>query len=274
MITERPILLFLTDLSNESEEEDIIISNYLRDYFKIILCHPDDCQDIEEKVGGIIIRNTWNDSKYGKPGSGYYERFRKKGLKVHDYLYTYPGEDKDYLIDLYKKGYPVIPSVDTVKSLSQVPETDVYFIKPKDGFSAIGARKITKEELIELNPEYYLIQPFVDFEYEISFYYIDKKLQHVLYAPNKEDRWALIPFTPSEHDLSFAQQFIEWNPQKYGIERIDACRLKDGSLLLVEITDQGGVYLSMPLLSDSLRENFLKNLVISIERNVFGKVIV
>ena len=266
----RKTLLFLTDLSNGSEQEDIIISNYLRDHFEVIICHPNDCESIEDQVGGIIIRNTWNDSKYGEEGSGDYGRFFLKGLKTHDYLYISSGESKDYLIELYQKGYPVIPSIDTVEKIDHLPATGDYFIKPKDGYSGIGARKVSRKELIELNPERYLIQPFIDFEYEVSFYYLDKKFQHALYAPSKKERWSLTEYTPSQSDIEFAGKFVNWNPQKYGIERIDTCRLKDGSLFLVEITDQGGVYLSMPLLPDHVKENFLKSLVASIQKNIFG----
>lgn len=271
-MTKKDTLLFLTDLSNGSEEEDLIISNHLHNFYDLIICHPDDCQTIEDQVGGIILRNTWNDKKYGQPSSGYYGRFMAKGLKTHDYLYGYPGEGKDYLLDLYKMKYPVIPCIDDISNLKNIPDSDFYFIKPKDGFSAIGTRKISKQDLLNLEPHHYLIEPFEDFEYEVSFYYINKKFQHALYAPNKDYRWDLIEYTPTFEDLAFAEKFIKWNPQKYGIERIDACRLKDGSLLLVEITDQGGVYLSMPLLPDQLRNNFLNNLVASINQNIFGRI--
>jgi len=273
MNDHRHTLLFLTDLSNGSEEEDIIISNYLRKYFQIIICHPDDCASLEDTVGGIIIRNTWNDSKYGQEDSGYYERFLKKGLKVHDYLYIYPGESKHYLVDLYKAGYPVIPTIEHVRDLEELGSPESYFIKPEDGYSGIGDTVVSKEELLAINPTHYVIQPFIDFEYEISFYYLDKKLQYTLYAPNKKERWDLVEFHPSESDITFAERFVTWNPQKYGIERIDACRLKDGSLLLAKITDQGGTYLSLPLLPAHTKEQFLKNLVASINKNVFTKTI-
>jgi len=148
--------------------------------------------------------------------------------------------------------------------LANLPETERYLIKPKDGFDAINVRKLTKSELIALNPQHYLIQPFVDFDYELSFYYLDKRLEYSLYAPNKGRRWDLVEFSPSASDREFAEKFVRWNPQKRGIERIDACRLKNGELLLVEISDQGGVYLSLPELRSNIREEFLANLVRSI----------
>jgi hypothetical protein len=267
MQTSRLTLLFLTDLSNEAEEEDIIISNYLRKNFEVIICHPNDCESIEDSADAIIIRNTWNDALYGQSGSGYYERFRTKKLPVHDYLYTYPGEPKDYLIHLFSKGFPVIPSIDTAADIEKLPKTDSYFIKPKNGYSAIGARKLSRDELLAENPAGNIIQPYIDFEYELSFYYLDKELQHALYAPDPSDRWNLVEYHPSEADIAFADMFVAWNPQKYGIERIDACRLKDGRLLLMEITDQGGTYLSIPKLPENLKLAFLENLSASIRQN-------
>ena len=267
----RPVLLFLSDFSNGNEDEDIIISNYLHQYFQVILCHPTDCEGVEDMVDEIIIRNTWNEKDYGKPSLGYKNRFRFKGLNVHDDLYKRPGEDKDYLLDLYRSGYPVIPTIDTIADLKQLPEAKEYFIKPKDGFDAIGARKIKKANLIKLNPAQYLIQPFVDFEYEISFYYLEKKLQYTMYAPDRIKRWDLVDYNPSKSDLKFAGQFIKWNLQKHGIERIDACRLKTGQLLLMEITDQGGAYLSLPLLKEVVKARFLINLEKSLLHRITQK---
>ena len=73
-------------------------------------------------------------------------------------------------------------------------------------------------------------------------------------------------FKPSRQDIKFAKKFIDWNKQKRGIERIDACRLKNGELLLVEITDQGGAYLSILKLSQKLQQKFLMNLVKSLQK--------
>jgi hypothetical protein len=273
----KPSLLFLTDLANGSEDEDIEISDFLKRDFEIQLCHPRDCEPFEDVVDAIIIRNIWNEANYGQP-EPWYKRWRSKpNLPIHDDLYirsgdfsTGAGESKDYLMDLTRERFPVIPSVDDIRDIKQLPDTDTYFIKPKDGFDAINARKLSRAELVALNPKHYLIQPFIDFEYEISFYYLDKQLQYTLYAPDKMKRWDLIPFTPSEKDIQFAETFIRWNKQRHGIERIDACRLKNGELLLIEISDQGGVYLSVPDLPQDIKTPFLEKLSRSI-RKVVGK---
>ncbi|CAN5744748.1 hypothetical protein BH11PAT2_BH11PAT2_00980 [soil metagenome] len=256
----KPSLLVVTDLANEAEMEDILVSDFLRRDFSVILSHPADCESFEDSVDRILVRNYWNNERYGEP-EPWYARWRAKPqLPIHDDLYVKEGYGKDYLLELYASNFPVIPSVDSVEQLDVLSVSGNYFIKPKDGYSAINARKISRTELLDLRPQNYLIQPFIDFEYEISFYYLDKKLQYTLYAPNKAERWELVETKPTPEDVAFADRFVRWNKQTYGIERIDACRLRDGSLQLVEITDQGGVYLSIPLLSEKNRETFLSNL--------------
>jgi len=264
-------LLLVSDLGNGSADEDVLTAAFLQNDFRVFLSHPADCEQLEDQVDRIIIRNIWNATRYGMAEPWYHRWRSKPQLPVHDDLYvrdgdlsTGAGESKDYLIELCELGYPVIPSIDSILNLANLPETERYLIKPKDGFDAINVRKLTKSELIALNPQHYLIQPFVDFDYELSFYYLDKRLEYSLYAPNKGRRWDLVEFSPSASDREFAEKFVRWNPQKRGIERIDACRLKNGELLLVEISDQGGVYLSLPELPSNIREEFLANLVRSI----------
>jgi hypothetical protein len=262
----RPSLLLVTDLTNGAEAEDILIADFLRRDFQVLVCHPADSETLEESVDIILVRNYWNDARYGE-SEPWYDRWRSKpSLPIHDDLYVRSGSGKDYLLELYDQDFPVIPSVDDVSNLDALPDTDTYFIKPKDGFSSINTQKLSRKELLMLNPQGYLIQPFVDFEYEISFYYLDKKLQYTLYAPDKDERWDLEACTPSESDILFAERFIRWNKQGRGIERIDACRLRDGSLQLVEITDQGGAYLSISRLPEDIRNVFLENLSESLQR--------
>ncbi|HEY0010530.1 MAG TPA: hypothetical protein VGB97_01285 [Candidatus Paceibacterota bacterium] len=261
-------LLVVTDLTNGAEAEDILISDFLRRNFTVVLCHPADCEPFEDSVDRILIRNYWNSARYGE-SEPWYDRWRTKPqLPIHDDLYMKQGYGKDYLLELYASGFPVIPSIDSIESLDALPSSEAYFIKPKDGYSAINAREVSRMELLELKPQHYLIQSFVDFEYEISFYYLDKKLQYTLYAPDKAERWGLAELEPSADDIAFAERFVQWNKQTYGIERIDACRLRDGSLQLVEITDQGGAYLSVPLLSEKTRHTFLSNLSSSLSSGV------
>lgn len=124
----------------------------------------------------------------------------------------------------------------------------------------LGMEILTYELLINSNPQGKLIQPLIDFEYEVSFYYINDQFQYALYAPDKNKRWELVDYKSTESDLEFAEKFIEWNNIERGITRVDACRLKDNTLLLVELEDLNP-FLSIELLPKEKRNEFVDNLV-------------
>lgn len=167
---------------------------------------------------------------------------------------------KQYLIDLTVEKYPVIPTIETINDLTQIDSQDKYIVKIKNGADSIGMEILSKDELLSQKPVGKLIQPLIDFKYEVSFYYLNEVFQFALYAPDKSKRWKLSEYEPTPKDLDFASKFIKWNNIKTGITRVDACRCEDGSLLLVELEDLNP-YLSLELLSDDKRNSFISNLV-------------
>ncbi|MGW8426485.1 hypothetical protein ACWGJQ_13440 [Peribacillus simplex] len=87
---------------------------------------------------------------------------------------------KEYLIELTNAQFPVIPTIDTLDSVDKLPKVETYIVKPKDGADSIDLKFVTKDELIDkVDPESKntLVQPFINFEYEVSFYFIDKEFQ-------------------------------------------------------------------------------------------------
>ena len=177
---------------------------------------------------------------------------------------------KEYLLDLTKEKYPVIPTIDRVEDIDLLPDTDKYVIKPKDGSDSIGLEFLEKEELLNRNiiDGTMLIQPAIDFKYEVSFYFINDKLEYALYAPNKEQRWKLEKYDYNSEDMDFAQKFIRWNGIKNGIQRVDACRTQDGRLLLVELEDLNP-YLSILELDEETRERFIRDLIDVINNMIY-----
>ncbi len=81
-----------------------------------------------------------------------------------------------------------------------------------------------------------------------------------MYAPDKNKRWELHEYDCSMNDIEFAEKFIEWNDIEHGIQRVDACRTKDGRLLLVELEDLNP-YLSLLELDENTRETFINDLI-------------
>lgn len=64
----------------------------------------------------------------------------------------------------------------------------------------------------------------------------------------------------TDDDIAFAESFIHSNDISNGIQRVDACRTRDGRLLLIELEDLNP-YLSLLELDEKTRETFVANMV-------------
>ena len=267
-------ILFVTDLYYEAKgrlyyDEDLFLTSKLRENFKLVICNPKDMNDFINDYDLIIFRNAGPVSNFQNE----YRLFKEK-IKLHN-LKTYNSfngkadmNGKNYLIELMDKNYPVIKTIDNLNYIYKLPHVNKYVIKPKDGADSIGMEFLSKEELyknINSDDNNTLIQPLINFKYEVSFYFIDKEFQYALYAPDKNKRWELKVYTPTKEDLEFAQKFIEWNNLEHGIQRVDACRTEENELLLVELEDLNP-YLSLLEISDELRNKFVDSLKNSLRK--------
>lgn len=267
-------ILFVTDLYYNANgrryyEEDLFITSKLRDEFKLVICNPKDMDSFNDEFDLTIFRNAGPVANFPDE----YNKFRNK-IKANN-LKTYNSFDgkgdmngKDYLLELTNLNYPVIKTIDRIDNFDKLPNIDKYVIKPKDGADSIGMEIISKDEVykkVSKEDRNTLIQPAINFEYEVSFYFIDKDFQYALYAPDKSKRWELKEYKATKEDLEFANKFIEWNNIDHGIQRIDACRDENGELLLVELEDLNP-YLSVLELSSDVQDKFIKSLVKSVNR--------
>lgn len=259
-------ILYLTDLYYKAKgrnyyEEDLYITSRLKDHFTLLLGHPQQALSTMHCADLVVFRNTGPVMWY----KDYFNRFTKavkeKGLTTFN---SFDGKadmkGKDYLLQLTREGYPVIPTIERMEDIEQLGATEQYMMKLKDGADSIGMRVLNKEELLQVKPSDQLIQPFLHFEYEVSFYYLNNQFQYALYAPDKQKRWDLKEYKATAEDLQFAEKFIRWNNMACGIVRVDACRLADGSLLLVELEDLNP-FLSIDVLNEERREQFTSNFI-------------
>lgn len=260
-------ILYLTDLYYEAKgrkyyEEDLFITSVLKDHFNILIGHPHQAISQLNCADVVVFRNT---------GAvlGYEDYFRKFLKAVEDNgIITFNSFDgkadirgKQYLLDLMDLGYPVIPTVDKTSEIGKLGDPEKYIVKIKNGADSIGMEILTKAELLEAQADGKLIQPLIDFEYEVSFYYLNNEYQYALYAPDPNKRWELKEYNPTREDLYFAEKFITWNDMERGIVRVDACRQKDEeNLLLVELEDLNP-FLSLDLLPEAKQHQFLKNFI-------------
>jgi hypothetical protein len=275
MPSARPRVLYVSDLAYPAKgrrycDEDIFLTSRLREEFDLAVCHPLDATALMTGFDAVVVRNSGPVLHY----QAEYDAFRKQavleGVRVYNQL-SGKGDmaGKGYLLDLTAAGFPVIPTIDRAEDLDRLPDVDTYVVKPKLGADSIGLEFVPRDRLPELSYGDILVQPRIDFRYEVSFYFVDRTFQYALYAPRPDERWALEPYEPTGPDREFAQRFVDWNDIAYGIQRVDACRAPDGELLLVELEDLNP-YLSLDVLSPGARDAFVSRMKTSL-RELIGQ---
>ncbi|MFE7466455.1 hypothetical protein ACFU6R_20440 [Streptomyces sp. NPDC057499] len=265
----RPSVLYVTDLAYPARgrrycDEDIQLTARLREDFDIALCHPRDAAALLDGFDAVVIRNSGPVLHHQDAYEAFRARARELGTRVYNPLHG-RGDmaGKQYLVDLSRAGHPVIPTVDRAADLGSLPEAPGYVIKPKLGADSEGLRFVPEAVLPEGEDGTLLVQPRIDFRYEVSFYFVDHDFQYALYAPDPERRWVLEPYAADAADLAFARGFVEWNSLDHGIQRVDACRTAGGELLLVELEDLNP-YLSLDRVDASVREAFAARMTASL----------
>ncbi|WP_030863709.1 hypothetical protein [Streptomyces sp. NRRL S-37] len=271
MPSARPRVLYVTDLAYPARgrrygDEDVFLTSRLREHLDLALCHPRDAVALMDGFDAVVVRNSGPVLAYRDAYDTFRERATATGTPVYNPL-TGRGDmaGKRYLLDLTAAGRPVIPTVDRPEDLHRLPAAERYVVKPRLGADSMGLRVVPAGEVRDHVDGDVLVQPHIDFAYEVSFYFVDHDFQYALRAPRPERRWELEPYEPTRDDLDFAQGFIDWNTLDHGIQRVDACRAPDGGLLLVELEDLNP-YLSLDALDDTGREAFVSAVTASLRR--------
>ena len=201
-------LLLLTDFSYQAKgreyyREDVYLSTLLRKFFHVVIGHIKDCVKIYPTVDAVLIRNTGPQITHAQELKALQGLLTFNDLKGKGDI-----QGKRHLLELYENGYPVIPSF----SLHQALQTEYkqYLLKPLDGADSTGVKIVSKHELSSA-VQNVVIQPVMDFAYEVSFYFIGNQFHYALYAPDPRKRWELQPYPATLDDIAFARKFIGWN---------------------------------------------------------------
>ncbi|MET9352007.1 hypothetical protein ABZY14_03165 [Streptomyces sp. NPDC006617] len=273
----RSRILYVTDLAYEARgrrycDEDIYLTSRLREEFDLALCHPRDAAALLDAFDAVVVRNSGPVQGYEAAHAAFRERAAERGTRVYNQLTGRADMvGKQYLLDLTAAGYPVIPTVDRAEDLHRLPVADEYVVKPRLGADSAGLGIVPAGRVAEAldGAGDLLVQPRVDFAYEVSFYFVDHDYQYALHAPHPDRRWQLEPYDATVADLDFARRFIEWNAVDHGIQRVDACRAPGGELLLVELEDLNP-YLSLDALDEPARDAFVTALRTALRRLLAG----
>jgi hypothetical protein len=268
----QPRLLYVSDLAYPARgrrycDEDIFVTSRLRADFDVAVCNPRDAAALMDLFDLVVVRNSGPVACYPHA----YAEFRRRALALGTRVYNQlTGKadmlGKQYLLDLSAAGFPVIPTAGRPDDLDLLPNTDEYVVKPRLGADSAGLRILPRHRVRDAAAGGdVLVQPRVDFSYEVSFYFVDEVFRYALYAPRPERRWALSAYEPTDADLEFARRFVDWNDMAHGIQRVDACRTPGGALLLVELEDLNP-YLSLDVLAPTMRENMVAGITTSLHR--------
>ncbi|SFR10764.1 hypothetical protein SAMN04488564_103466 [Lentzea waywayandensis] len=268
----RPSVLYVSNLAYPARgrrycDEDIYLTSHLRQHFDLAVCHPEDAAALMANFDTVVVRNSGPVIDYLPAYDHFRAQAKATGQRVYNPL-TGKADmaGKQYLVDLTERGYPVIPTIDRPDALDRLPQADIYVVKPKTGADSHGLEFVGREEVLGKTGDL-LIQPKIDFRYEVSFYFVDHDFQYALHAPDPARRWELTGYAPTPEDLEFAQKFIDWNGLGHGVQRVDACRTKNGDLLLVELEDLNP-YLSLNRTTDETRAGFTSAFTASIRRSL------
>lgn len=264
-------LLYVTDLTYPAQgrrygDEDVYLTSRLRERASLAIAHPLDAPVLLDRFDLVVVRNSGPVIHYPEAYAAFRARAEATGTPVYNPL-TGRGDmrGKQYLVDLTAEEQPVVPTADSHAGTRLLPPAATYVVKPKHGADSVGLRRVPEAGLAALPLDGdTLVQPAVDLVHEVSFVFVDHELQYALYAPDRDRRWEMLPFEPGAEDVAFAQRFVDWNTLEHGIQRVDACRTQDGSLLLMELEDLNP-YLSLDVLDEVRREAFVEAVWSSIE---------
>ncbi|QHF22831.1 hypothetical protein GTU73_01640 [Rathayibacter sp. VKM Ac-2804] len=271
----RPRLLYVSDLGYQAEgrrycDEDIDLSARLGGDFDVAICHPSAARRLLDRFDLVVVRNSGPVIHDLAGYEALRAAIRASGVPVFTDLRGKADQiGKQYLLDLFTAGHPVIPTVDDLSELDRLPAVQEFVVKPRFGADSLGLEFVTRDDLPGLDLEGRLLQPRIDFAHEISFCFVDRTPQYALFAPDPAARWRLEPYDATRADWDFAQRFVDWNDVEHGVQRVDACRTREGELLLVELEDLNP-YLSLALVDDATRDAFVESMTRSLHALVRG----
>lgn len=257
-------ILILSNMVGSGLSDDTFVKDaFLQDGHKVQLVPVDYDPKLDDTADLIIRRNTWvskeedTDALFKKNHS-LIQRLTEKNLKTVN-LIGLDGVGKGYLCDMYENGLKVIPTIHEKTKLSTLPKADNYVSKNIKSFGSGLHQQIIPSSKLETDyTDGDILQPFMDFSAEIQCYYAGNKLLYVFeYTPSKFPDYPepnLIQLNPEEKML--ADHFASYSQLNVGFQRIDFLRLKDNTLLLMEIEDHAA-FMNLGRLEKTLLEQVM-----------------
>lgn len=264
LVSRRPSVLLVTDPSYPAAgrrygDEDVLLAARLGEHVDVTTCSPVEAAARCDGFGVVLVRNSGPVLGHLDAWEAFRRRAAEVGVPVVNPLHGKGDQaGKGYLVEMTVAGMPVIPTIDSIDEVGRLGDADRFVVKPKAGADSLGQEVVTSLDGVELGE--LVAQPFVDFVHEESYVFVGRSFAYSLRAPDKAKRWELEQWHPSADDVAWAQVFVDWNGLDVGVTRVDACRLPDRSLLLVELEDLNP-YLSLEVLDPRTLDAFVAALV-------------
>ncbi len=256
-------ILIITNLLNECSVEDVWIANsFAADGHTVKLVNKYYDKSLEDEYDIFIKRYSWiediNDFTVGAEESDYETRILNKNLPRINFDGNFDNKGKHYLSHLYNLGYSVVPTIDTIDDLNKIPACEKFLIKPVNGYASFGIIEVDASNIREYWNKNYVIQPKIDFDSEVQFYFVGGKYQFAqIFTPKKllsHDN--AVFYIPTDKEIELATTFAELNGEEFnGVQRIDFLKVGD-RLLLSELEDDCP-YMAIEALEDEGRTSFI-----------------
>ncbi len=269
-------ILIVTNLENECSIEDVWIANsFIEDGNDVKLVNKYYDKRFEEIYDIFIKRYSWiediNEFAVGANESDYETRILEKNLPRINFDGKFDNQGKHYLSHLYNLGYSVVPTISDIKDYDLIKGYDKYLIKPVNGYASYGIMEADKNSIFEYWNDNYVIQPKLNFQSEVQFYFIGSKYEFSqVFTPKKLlSHENAVFYNPTEEEIKLAENFAKLNGDSFnGVQRIDFLKVNN-QLLLSELEDDSP-YMAIEALSLNDRKRFIddfKNMVYTYYNN-------
>lgn len=131
-------LLLLTDFSYQAKgreyfREDVEVSCFLRRYFRVCIAHIKDIEKIIAQADVILIRNTGPQRAHAEELKALR---RRPCLRLFNDLQGRGDlEGKFHLLELFRSGFPVIPTFESKEELEKFGVFETCLLKPLERVS-------------------------------------------------------------------------------------------------------------------------------------------
>lgn len=256
-------ILIITNLLNECSIEDVwIAKSFERDGHTVKLVNKYYDKRLEDEFDIFIKRYSWiediDEFTVGANESDYETRILEKNLPRINFDGRFDNQGKSYLAQLYSQGYSVVPTISNIVDFDRIENYQNYLIKPINGYASYGIIEVPKCDVKSIWNSNYVIQPKINFDSEVQFYFVGNKYQFSqIFIPKKLlSHENAIFYNPSSEEIELATLFAKLNGNSFnGVQRIDFLKLEN-KLLLSELEDDSP-YMAIEALSNNDREKFI-----------------